>query len=145
MAELKMLRFSLGVTRMDKIKNEYIRGSAHVEQLGQKLRGKTEMVWACAEKGSWLHWEKNVGDGAARKEEEGKTKEEVHGCGERGYAGSGRDGGRCGGPRQMEANDSLWRPLTGKAERQRRSGQKTSSILFPLISVLVVLKEYWLT
>ena len=37
-AELKMLRFSLGVTRMDKIKNEYIRGSAHVEQLGQKVR-----------------------------------------------------------------------------------------------------------
>ena len=37
-AELKMLPFSLGVTRMDKIKNEYIRGSAHVEQLGQKVR-----------------------------------------------------------------------------------------------------------
>ena len=37
-AEMKMLRFSLGVTRMDKIKNEYIRGSAHVEQLGQKVR-----------------------------------------------------------------------------------------------------------
>ena len=31
-AELKMLRFSLEVTRMDKIKNEFIRGTAHVRQ-----------------------------------------------------------------------------------------------------------------
>ena len=29
-AELKMLRFSLGVTIMDNIRNEYIRGTAHV-------------------------------------------------------------------------------------------------------------------
>ncbi|KAK3555042.1 hypothetical protein QTP86_006366, partial [Hemibagrus guttatus] len=37
-AELKMLRFSLGVTRLDRIRNEYIRGTAHVGRLGDKVR-----------------------------------------------------------------------------------------------------------
>ncbi|KAK3516099.1 hypothetical protein QTP70_005395 [Hemibagrus guttatus] len=37
-AELTMLRFSLGVTRLDRIRNEYIRGTAHVGRLGDKVR-----------------------------------------------------------------------------------------------------------
>ncbi|KAK3566996.1 hypothetical protein QTP86_008531 [Hemibagrus guttatus] len=37
-AELKMLRFSLGVTRLDRIRNEYIRGTAHVGRFGDKVR-----------------------------------------------------------------------------------------------------------
>ncbi|KAK3514971.1 hypothetical protein QTP70_000740 [Hemibagrus guttatus] len=37
-AELKMLRFSLGVTRLHRIRNEYIRGTAHVGRLGDKVR-----------------------------------------------------------------------------------------------------------
>ena len=37
-AELKMLRFSLRVTRMDKIRNEYIRGTAPVGKFGEKTR-----------------------------------------------------------------------------------------------------------
>ncbi|KAK3539374.1 hypothetical protein QTP70_003859 [Hemibagrus guttatus] len=37
-AELKMLRFSLGVTRLDRIRNEYIRETAHVGRLGDKVR-----------------------------------------------------------------------------------------------------------
>ena len=37
-AELKMLRFALGVTRMDKIRNEYIRRTAQVGRFGEKTR-----------------------------------------------------------------------------------------------------------
>ena len=37
-AELKMLRFSLGVTIMEKIRNEYIRGTAQVGMFGEKSR-----------------------------------------------------------------------------------------------------------
>ena len=33
-----MLRFSLGVTKLDKIRNEFIRGTIHVRQLGDKMR-----------------------------------------------------------------------------------------------------------
>ncbi|KAK3546668.1 hypothetical protein QTP70_031404, partial [Hemibagrus guttatus] len=43
-AELKMLRFSLGVTRLDRIRNEYIRGTAHVGHLGDKVR-ETRLRW----------------------------------------------------------------------------------------------------
>ena len=37
-AEMKMLRFAMGVTRKDKIRNEYIRSSIKVEGLGMKMR-----------------------------------------------------------------------------------------------------------
>ena len=36
-AGLKMLRFSLGVSRMDKIRNEYIRGTAQVGCFREKI------------------------------------------------------------------------------------------------------------
>ena len=38
MAELKMLRISLGVTIIDKIRNEYIIGTAQVGRAGEKTR-----------------------------------------------------------------------------------------------------------
>ena len=38
--EVEMLRFSLGVTRMDEIRsNEFIRGTVHVRLFGEKVRG----------------------------------------------------------------------------------------------------------
>ena len=43
-AEMKMLRFAMGVTRKDKIRNEYIRGTVKVERLGMKMR-KGRLRW----------------------------------------------------------------------------------------------------
>ena len=37
-AEMKMLRFAMGVTRKDKIKNEHIRSTVKVERLGMNMR-----------------------------------------------------------------------------------------------------------
>ena len=37
-AELKMVRWALGVTRKDKIRNEHVRGTAKIAKVGDKLR-----------------------------------------------------------------------------------------------------------
>ena len=37
-AELKMVRWALGVPRKDKIRNEYVRGTAKIAKLGDELR-----------------------------------------------------------------------------------------------------------
>ena len=37
-AEMKMLRFAMGVTRKDKIRNDHIRSTVKVERLGMKMR-----------------------------------------------------------------------------------------------------------
>ena len=37
-AELKMVRWALGVTRKDNIRNEYLRGTAKIAKLRDKLR-----------------------------------------------------------------------------------------------------------
>ena len=43
-AGMKMLRFAIGVTKTDKIRNEYIRGTVKVERLGMKMR-KGRLRW----------------------------------------------------------------------------------------------------
>ena len=41
---MKMLRFAMGVTRKDNIRNEYIRSTVKVEQLGMKVR-EGRLMW----------------------------------------------------------------------------------------------------
>ena len=43
-AEIKMLRFAVGVMRKDKIRNEYIRGTVKKERFGMKMR-ESRLRW----------------------------------------------------------------------------------------------------
>ena len=57
-AELEMLRLSLGVTVMDTIRNEYIRGTVHVGWFGEKTR-EARLKWfghVPTEEGSRVYW-----------------------------------------------------------------------------------------
>ena len=80
-AELKMVRWALGVTK-GKIRNEYVRGTAKIAKLGDKLRN-ARLRWYGHVKGEKTTWEKDDGDGGARQKEKRKAKEKVDGFGER--------------------------------------------------------------
>ena len=81
-----MLRFSLGVTGMDKISNKKIRGTAEVRRFGGKVGHHIEMVGHVQRRVS-----EYIGDilailaqdGATRQEAKMKIKKEIHGCGGR--------------------------------------------------------------
>ena len=71
-AELRMLRFAMGVTRLDKIKNTHVRGTANVVRIGTKV---------CRKAGDW--------HGFAREEEKRETSKKVYGRSEGRLEGSG--------------------------------------------------------
>ena len=85
-AEMKMLRFAMGVTRKDKIRNEYIRSTVKVEQLGMKMReGHSQVVWTCHEERPKVCRKKGDGNGVTGKEEKRETEEKISRCNEEGY------------------------------------------------------------
>ena len=88
------------------------------------------MVWSCPEEGLRICGKEDAGNGSARQEEEGETKEKNYGRSEGGHVDDG--GSRRRGARQseMETSDPLWRPQMGIAERRSTSIVSiTSSIL----------------
>ena len=63
---LKMVRWALGVTRKDKIRNEYVRGTAKIAKLEDKLQFKATLVWPREKERRRLRGKKDDGDGDAR-------------------------------------------------------------------------------
>ena len=87
--KIKMLKIALGVTRKDKIRNEYIRGTVKVEPLEMKMReGRSyEVVWTCHMERSGVCRKKGDGNGVTGKKKKREAKEKISGCGEGGYEG----------------------------------------------------------
>ena len=59
-AELKMGRWALGVTRKDKIRNEYVRGTAKIAKLGDKLRNARLLWYGHVKRIENTTWEKRM-------------------------------------------------------------------------------------
>ena len=84
-AEMKMLRFATGVTRKDKIKNKYIRGTLKGRTVRKEDEGEqAKVVWTCHEERPGVCRKKDDGNGVTRKEEKRAAEEKISGCSEKG-------------------------------------------------------------
>ena len=93
--EMKMLRFTMGVTRKDKIKNEFIRLTVKVEQLGMKMReGRLRWYGHVMRRDQEVCRKKDNGNGVTGKEEKRETKEKIFKSSERRYEESWCKGDR---------------------------------------------------
>ena len=73
-AEMRMLRWMCGVTKLDKIRNERIRGTTKVGEIKKKSTGKkVEVVWACDAKRGTLRRKEGDGNDITGEKEERKT------------------------------------------------------------------------
>ena len=68
-AEMRMLRWMCGVTKLDKIRNERIRGTTKVGGITKEV----ELVWACDDKRGTLRRKEGDGNESTGEREERKT------------------------------------------------------------------------
>ena len=82
-AEMRMLRWMSGVTKLDRIRNERIRGTTRVGEISKKVQESrlytVVVVWACIEKRRRICRQESDGDGGAGEKKERKTEAEVVG------------------------------------------------------------------
>ena len=108
-AEMKMLRFATGVTRKDKIRNEYIRGTVKAERFGMKMR-EGRLKWyghvmrTCHEERPGVRRKKGDRNGVTGKEEKREAEEKISRCSKRRYGGS------CAREKDIK-NRTLWRNM----------------------------------
>ena len=78
---MKMLRWKSGVTKLDRIRNERIRGTTKVGEMSKKVQ-ESRLKWyghVLRNKNMWHCGQESDGDGGAGKKKERKTKAEVVG------------------------------------------------------------------
>ena len=70
-AEIRVLKWMRGVTKMDRISNERIRAITKVGEIAKKVQESSlKVVWASSEKRRILCWQNNDGDGGVVEENE---------------------------------------------------------------------------
>ena len=88
-AEMKMLRFAVGVMRKDEIRYEYIRGRFNVERLGMKFReGRLRWYGHVMRRDQEYVRKKGYKNGITGKEEKKEPKKKISGCSEERYGES---------------------------------------------------------
>ena len=72
---MRMLRWMCGVTRLDKIRNERIRGTTKVGEITNKVQERgVEVVWACDEKRGTLRRKEDDGNEILGRRKRGRPK-----------------------------------------------------------------------
>ena len=87
-AEMKMLRFAMGVTRKDKIRNEYIRDTIKVKRLEMKMKEGRLRWYENVMRDQEYVGRKKMEVELQGKRKERETKEKIFRCSERRYGGS---------------------------------------------------------
>ena len=82
-AEMKMLRFAMGVTRKDKIRNEYIRRTVKVERLEMKMREGKLRWYGHVMRRDQDYVGRKMMEMETGKKEKRETKEKIFRCSER--------------------------------------------------------------
>ena len=90
--ETKMLRFVMGVTRKDKIRNEYIRDTVKVEWLGMKMREGRLRWYGHVMRRDQEYVRRRAIKMEFGKEEKKEAEEKVSGCNEGRYGGNWCEG-----------------------------------------------------
>ena len=103
-AEMKILRFAMGVMRKDKIQNEYIRDTAKVEQLGMKMRKGRLRWYGHVMKRDQEYVGRRVVEMELPGEEKREAKQKISGCNNGGY-------GKVGVREKDIRNRMLWRSI----------------------------------
>ena len=79
-AEMKVLRWMSGVTKVDRLNNERIRLITKVGEIAKKVQESSlKVVWASSEKRRILRGQNNDGDGGVVEEKERKSEAQVVG------------------------------------------------------------------